>query len=67
MPEKELCDHCNKVVDTREDGGEDFVIVRVQAGSVPRRIAHVGCEQKHQSESAGSSQVGDRGGGWESQ
>jgi hypothetical protein len=55
MPEKELCDHCNEVVDTRKDGGEDFVIVRVQSGSAPRKIAHVRCEQKHHSESGQSS------------
>jgi hypothetical protein len=67
MPEKELCDHCNKVVDTRENGGDDFVIVRVQTGSAPRRIAHVGCEQKHASESGGTSQLGGRGGSWESE
>jgi hypothetical protein len=65
MPEKELCDHCSKVLDTREDGGEDFVIVRVQTGSAPRRIAHVGCEQKHQSGSGQGSQVGGRRGNWE--
>jgi hypothetical protein len=34
----------------------------VQTGSAPRRIAHVGCEQKHASESGGTSQLGGRGG-----